>query len=521
LIPSVRWHTVIQYFFIFIAYTSGTYAISKHRYGIGLSLAAVLSTFYEMYVSLQYTKTAAFMTAVGLVMIYEYVRDAKAFDRSGKTVIQEPGRALFIERKVFAILGIIYMIYGALLRPEAFLIACIPMFFVGCLELTRTRLVINYVITLVPTFALVVFFIFINNLVYSSDADWSEFMTYNKARMQLTDYRHDLLHYPTNGEKLAELGISENDAMLIVTYQFGDDEVFDTSCMETIADSFDIKALNLQVFKNLWENIGIEIMRMTVILPALFLLIILLICTIISERSRSDAKAISEARMKLLAMLCMGLLCAMALIYFQYSGRWSHRLVGALVIPTIYSICYMLDSSTLQIEDRGIIFGGNVKDRAGIFITIIIMLSIGVSGLNCINNRNDYIENRAVIEEKNQVTDYFVNNKETLFVIDTFTFQNSFKYDVFTAYEEGSFDNVVSCGSWFMNSPITKKVCNKYGYTNPYDALLDSNGSAVLLDTYFPNEKALFLTEHYGKLYNAVNVGSIGSITEFKMESLE
>ena len=62
----------------------------------------------------------------------------------------------------------------------------------------------------------VILVILVNSRVYANDADWNSFMRYNKARMQLTDYRYDILYYPHNGDKLTEMGITENDALSIV-----------------------------------------------------------------------------------------------------------------------------------------------------------------------------------------------------------------------------------------------------------------------------------------------------------------
>lgn len=506
---AVRWHTVIQYLFVFIAYVMTTYVISKHRNGYILSSVLCVSTFYEMYVSLQYTKTAAFLTTAGLILIFEYVRNRKVENASR------------LENILYIIFSCLFMIYGSLLRPEAFLIACIPMFFAGCLELYRTKNILRYVGTLIPIFAIVLICIVANNQVYKADSEWSDFMRYNKARMQLTDYRYDILHYPSNGEKLKELNVSENDAWIIVTYQFGDDNIFDTDCMENIRNEFGNKPFTFQIMKNLWESVGNEIKRCTVIVPVMLCLIILLAATIVQTERNRDENAHIDSMIMLAAMFGIGVLCAAALIYFQYSGRWSHRLTASLVIPTLYAISYIIEFPSYIKYDDGPFFEGGKKSISKYVLVAALAVAFVFNVVCCYGNRTDYANSQTLIEDKEASMKCFEDNQDTLFIIDTFTYQNAYKYDLFKPVKPNSMRNVVSCGSWFLNSPITKTVCGNFGYMNPYEALMDENGSAVLLDSYFPNEKALFLTEHYNKLYNAVQVGSINNIPEYVMEITE
>ena len=55
LLPSIRWHSVLQYIFAFLALCTITYLVSSHKSGRIISVILVLSSFYEVYVSLQYS----------------------------------------------------------------------------------------------------------------------------------------------------------------------------------------------------------------------------------------------------------------------------------------------------------------------------------------------------------------------------------------------------------------------------------------------------------------------------------
>lgn len=515
--PFVRWHCVLQYIAIFISFVLCTYVLSKHKYGYLLSSAVILGLFYELYVSLQYTKTAAFVTATGIILFFEYVRNIKKIDDSSKAVAKSDHKVLKIENVYYVLFGMLLIFYGSLLRVEASLIACVPLFFFGILELIRFKKFFRYLLIFVPTFIAVVVAILVNSRVYANDADWNSFMRYNKARMQLTDYRYDILYYPHNGERLENMGITENDALMIVTYQFGDDTVYSTEYMENISRAFGRKPFTFQVFRNLYGSIREELLRNTVILPALICFIIILFASIIIERSRSHSESIADARLKLYLSMMTGIMCAAALIYFQYSGRWSHRLVGALVIPAILGIAYILDGEINFVDTKGIVFGGNLKDKSSglLFISILTILLFNV--FNYYGNINEYKTSLTDYTNSKRELTEISEDKENLYVFDTFTFQYSFVYDVFKPNYTGELSNFVSCGSWFMNSPITKEQCRNFNCENPFEALISCD-NAVLIDNCYPDEKAKFFVEHYGDDYNAVNVMTKNGFEFYKME---
>lgn len=519
IMPGVRWHTVIQYFFIFYCYVTTTYVISKHKHGPLLSFLAVASTFYEMYVSLQYTKTAAFVTTAGILLLFEHVRNNVKINESLIEAYGKDEKDLKIEKTLFTFTGGIMIIYGSMLRFEACIIACIPLFFVGILELLRTKLISKYLKVFIPTAAIVIALFAANYFVYLSNADWNTFKRYNKARTQLTDYRYDILYYPDNGEKLSEMGITENDALMIVTYQFADTNIFDTEYLENISNTFGRKPFTIKVLRMLWGSIREEIGKYSVELPGLLCLIILLIATIISERSRSHSLSILDSNRKLYTMIFIGIFSAAALVYFQYSGRWSHRLVGALFVPAIFAICYMLDGGLEFDENSSIKFAGNYKDHSMEIIIVSLIIVFGFNAYNYLINTADYYKNQKDYSLAKAELKHISENKDNLFVFDTFTFQYSFVYDVFTPNTEGELSNFVSSGSWFMNSPVTKKQCSAFSYENPYDALINNRGDAYLIDNCYPDEKALFLTEHYGKKYNAVNVNRENGFDYYVMET--
>ena len=510
--PLIRWHVILQYVFIYIAYVFAVYAISKHKRGIFVSVSAVLATFYEMYVSIQYTKTAAFVSVVGFILIFEYVRNATSFSNASDTLLSYNGKKSSFENKLFIIVAVVLIIYGALLRPESVFIAAVPAFACGILELLRTKNIVKYLLTFVPVFAGVILLYALNSYVYSRDTVWSDFMKYNQARMQLNDYRYDILDFNRYGNELQKLGVSENDALAILTYQYGDDHILSYDRFAEIRAAFGNKPFGYETFANLYENLVAEVMRSYALIAGLVGVFLVLIASIVTDRSKSSPGFIRDAKRKLLCTGLVVLCCFAAVVYFQYSGRYSHRLIGSLFVPAIFIMCYMIDSIYIKDNDSKIIFGGNKNDVTVAASIALYIVFIGMSGLLYISNMKDYSsftsKNAGILRELDEIS----NDKESLYIGDTFTFQNVHRYEVFNTFNQGQLDNFVTCGSWYINSPITKNITKKYGYDNPFDALRSGNDNVYLLDNTSPECKTLFLTEHYDKVYTAEKLENRGGI---------
>lgn len=506
LFPLVRWHVILQYVFIYIGYVCSTYVISKHKRGMAVSVIAVLASFYEMYVSLQYTKTAAFVCACGFVLIFEAVRSRTTRTNLNDSFIVQGDSKGKTESVIFIIVAFILVIYGSMLRPESFFIAAVPTVAVGFLELSRTKNIKKYILYFGPMFAIVILLKMADTYVYSMNNEWDDFIKYNRARMELNDYRYDILDFTKYSDELVALGVTENDALAILTYQYGDDGIFSYSRFKEIRDAFGRKEFGYKIFANLFENLVNEIPRSYVVFTGIIGIVGVLIASIVTDRSKSSPGFIKDSRRKLLSMLGICICCGAAVIYFQYSGRYSHRLIGSILIPTALVICYMMDSIYIKDNDSKIIFGGNKND---ITIPICIVLGAIVIGLNVLmyfGNIKSYSEWKSSNENIVTETLKFSEDKDTLYIGDTFTFQNAFKYKLFDVFEEGSLGNFVTCGSWYLNSPITKQITRSYGYENPFDAIKSGADNVLLLDNTGVACKTLFLNEHYDNVYEAVMV---------------
>ena len=317
-LPAVRWHCVLQYAFLFLAYCAVTAVLSRRRHGKLLSVLLLSCTFYETYVSLQYTKTAAIVTAAGYILLFESLRRRR---KEGKVSV-----ALIVT-------GDFLLLYGALLRSSAFLLASAFLLCAGLYELYRLykesgkrrffKKLLDYAAVFAPVLCLVFLLFAFDRQAYRTDGNWNAFMEYNDRRMALLDYRYDLLDYAANAERLKSLGISENDALLYLTWQFGDDRVLSTEFMESVLAGAEPRSVDVVLFKAFASHLFEELYSLSALVPGLFCVLALLVLSAFAG-NRAEKKSF------LLYLLLNAVALSVILFYYQYSGRWNHRIVSAL-----------------------------------------------------------------------------------------------------------------------------------------------------------------------------------------------
>ena len=505
--PFIRWHSILQYAFMFVALTAFTYVIRAVCTEMGhedtgriLPIVFILAVFHEAYVSLQYSKTATLVSVIGYILILYGLHRGKVYkdiqkaanDRLNKKI----GKAVKKERPTDIILltmtAYVLLIYGMLLRDSAFMLAslmALPMLvgdFAGNMKRSRGRQgreFLRYFAAFLPLLAVFASCFFADHTAYVKDGAWKEFMEYNDIRMDLLDYRYDLLDYNKYADRLQGLKISENDAQMYLTWQFGDDSVLSTDKMKAILKGAPSRWTVTECVKALARHIYEDVLIFDPIVLSILIAAIYLLFTFIRKRDRGS-----------LLILAAGLVeFAGTLVYYEYCGRWSHRIVFATMLAFAAELLCLI--MTRGLSEKA---GAETGSMVGAVLCLIAVACIAA----LLGNRFDYNSYRRGGQDYRAMLDSLKDDKETLYVADTFTFQEACKYDVFRPYAQGSLDNFVTVGSWFINSPITRSITDRYGYSNPFAALAgkDSVGKSVLLiDNMYKDEKLEYLNDHYDR----------------------
>lgn len=514
LCPSVRWHSVLQYLFLFIGLTALTYIIQKicgGKLGRIISVIFTLTVSFEAYVSMQYSKTAAFISTIAYICLLYGFRPNQSMEiREGDPAVSgasgnADGKAR--EATILCVIAFILLVYGMLLRDSSFMLATLLMLPLGIFEFIVlikrgvSKAVVRFIISFAAAACALLIFTCINKAAYNGDAAWKGFMEYNDARMQIQDFRYDLLDYNRYGSRLEEMGISENDAVLYLTWQFGDDTVLTTEAMKNVLDGAPKRQI-IECLKGLAKHIYEDVLIMNPLVIGLLLIITYTFTVLKKRRSRGG----------LIVLAASMLLSGGILVYYEYSGRWSHRIVFAAMLVMSVSVMYLMIGSddfghcieTRSADETDTENGGSkgVVDN-GAAACVIALLVVACFAV-LLGNRFEYNDYRRNAPSYRDFLEGLSNDEDTLYIADTFTFQRAYRFDVLKPYAEGSLKNFAAVGSWFVNSPVTKRITLSFGYENPYTALAgvpdggSEGGNVVLVDNMYTSEKLKYLNEHYG-----------------------
>ncbi|MBQ7562570.1 MAG: hypothetical protein IJT16_01120 [Lachnospiraceae bacterium] len=520
LLPGFRWYCLLQYILSFAALCLITRVLCDYKNGRLIAFLTVLASFFELYVSLQYTKTAVAASIAGYIGILHYVRK---------------------KSRGYLIFGSILLIFGALLRDNSFFLASIFAFVLFLSEFYRKlrkesaqegeeaafggssrffRVLFLYVRAFASAFVIILCFLIYNAKLYGNDPVWSAYMDYSETRTKLIDYRYDLMDY--NNEQVADWlsevwDISENDALIYMTWQFSDNTILTVEKMKAILAAAEPRAFDLTMLKAYGKHIYDDILIMNpVFLGAavfFFLLVLLAVCR---AHKPLDKTALLYLALSLAALFAI-------LTYYQYSGRWTHRIVYATLIAMLFCFIYEFavtaseqDSSCRTFDSETGSEERTAPSYTGELLLAAFLIAISVCPV-LMKDRLDYESHKRTENDYNGYIAYTAEHKDKLFVIDSFTFQNAWKYDVLRPCPEGSLDNLVFISSWYVNSPITDGVVNRFGYENPFRTLAGADENVIVADNIFIREKLTYLNEHYGGGYDAEYLDTKCGYDEYKI----
>ena len=470
----VRWYSVLLYILSFTSFSIITYLILKHATGkVGkcLSLLFLLCFFYEGYVLLQYTKVAAFLTIEGFLLLLEGLRE---------------------NRKRTVLLGMLTALVGSLVRFPGFLIALAFASLLALWELWIQRLdsdIIKKMLQYLSCFLLVLLVSIglkeVNTAIYSANGAWGEYLSFHHLREQVLDYNR--LNWDANQVAYENAGISENDIYSYNTWQFAAPDVFNASLMNELIDIAGSPKINVDFLKGLAD---------------MFFQVIYRLSGYVIGFCALAAFWFIYMQKKKLPLMLVGLM-AMAAVhaYYFYIGRWTFRTVTIVWFAVFVILMYAFESREEYLKP---------------ILLLLVLCVINTCGL--------FLEDSFVYHEQERmyaqdIRDFYAEvsqDKEHLYLIDTFSDKSSYEYSVFTPCDEGCYSNVVSFGSWLVNSPIYNEVLQSYGVTNPYLASFE-NQNVYIVDREHINNKLLFLSEHYDILAEETLVSEKNGFQIYKL----
>ena len=242
LTKCVPWYGLIQYVFLWLAFSTIVYVIMKRlpkELGITLSILVLCFFGYECYIEMQYTKTAGVLTIAGILLIFQ---ECTAEIRSKKLLIS----------------GIVLSCIGSMYRFEQF-VACVALMSgLGIFQILKGRKKDIFKQVGRPLFWVIVMLGIsfglkgLDTYIYQSDSQWKQYTEYNELRTELLDY--DFPDYEENEEEYTELGITEDAYKLWSHWNFGDPDLFNIGTMKKLVSLTSRKALNGELIDNFLDK---------------------------------------------------------------------------------------------------------------------------------------------------------------------------------------------------------------------------------------------------------------------------
>lgn len=311
----------------------------------------------------------------------------------------------------------------------------------------------------------------IDCLAYS-DSGWSEYRVYNKARTLYYDYYLDeMVVYENYKDVYEELGISENGCEILEAYDLSlyDEELYE-KIPQLVSRYRQSKGWTDKLFasvKNVLQDGLLESKMMTLV--SIFFWAVAAVYTVIKR----DKKGCIIGG-------CFGLLHILLWMYLGYRGRIlprvSHSMLLIQVITPWIVIFYVWKQKREErkVEERSSV----LWKRAGILV--LGVACIGVSLYDVRLSQKLMVKNskEAAYGDQYIIEEYCNRHPDNFYFLDVFSVVEC-KYTFH--FENGNvYDNFLSLGDWFGNSPIYKEKLKIEKIDSVRDAVLHNDTVYVI-----------------------------------------
>ncbi len=500
LFPKIGWYYIGEMFSVFLSLTViGYVLLQKCGERWGLILATLFTALFasDFYLVLQFTQCASILSAAGMLLFaYGVVsknatRDCRASTEARNDNVNSNGTCNDIRHLLSTtvpfILGIILMLWGSVMRWQAFLMG-MPFFCLGMLFILKEcrkvkwHVIAGLVILFTGAFVMHSF----DQRIYQSPA-YADFVKFQTPRVVLgdkTNYNQNAVY-----EDAEELGLSGKDYQMLKEWVHYDTEVFSVDSLKRYTDiilAYRDQNPTMLVPRNLLNALSHSIHS-----PLFWTWFILCLIAYLTNPKKFLYLWASLA----LVLTLMAYLLAMGrLVYRVESGFWLYAAV--LTIPLYgrfkFNISHKMVYVTLSIIACANIYtyttsGEMVRDP-----------SSGRMRTLAIEDTTDYA----------QVFNYIDSQPNKIFLLSMNAFMrfSHHRNPPYLAEPMGIYRNTVSFGYWTPYLPEIKDALTDYGIDNPIKDVVHDN--VIVL-----NEPHLvdFLQRHY---YDSVAVDTLKQIGE-------
>lgn len=417
---DTNWYVITQLLLSALGIAAIYYSLMKklgRGYGLAVATAILIPFAGNFFTAFQYSKTSMLMLTGGLVLITE---NLEKFNK-------------------LTLMGIILSVFGSMTRWESFFAAG-GLF--AAILLARffsfdQKGKINAIITMLVFFTVIIGAEATDVIIYNSDRGWKEYVAYNAARTEYSDYNVYLL----KGENIfREDGLNDCEFALLDYWDFYDEGRFTTEFLNSLNRKVPGKSIKQTIldtaytFKTLLYGQSYR-----------YAFLLTLIVAILAIRKKPQYLAVVGT----VAMFgCL-------LIFLMYRGRFTRWVETGL----LWAVCVVLLFCIADVIPE--LF--TKKSLPVIMLAVMCVISIS-EYTQLIDVGNHW---RKSVIMYNYEYDDISRDKENLFLFSTTALSGLDGYDVWHPRRDDYFSNIVVLGGWLSRTPYRDAVLEKYGIERP------------------------------------------------------
>ena len=416
---DVNWYVITQLLLSCLAIGAIFYCLMNRlgtKKGLALATALLIPFATNFFYAFQYSKTSTIMLTGGLLLIAE---NLGKFNK-------------------FTVMGILLSVRGSMTRWESF-------FAVGgiyaAILLTRFLYMdkkgkINAIITMAVFFAVIFAAEITDVLIYRANSGWKDYVAYNAARTEYSDYKVYLL----KGENIFGDRVTDTEFALLDSWDFYDGERFTTEFINSLCEKVPGKSAVQTVkdtaytFIHLLYGNGYRTAFAIALVAGLLL---------IRKNPRWLAYAGTVA-------VFGGLM-----LFLLYRGRFTRWVESGLLWAMITVIIFCIIDMAPQLFDR--------KYLVAVLLAAMCIISLPEC-ISLVETAHYWQKTRV---ENNSAYDELSRRKENLYLLSCEHIDGAAGYDVWHPREDGYFSNIVALGGWLSQTPYRNRVLENYGINRP------------------------------------------------------
>ena len=424
---DMNWYVITQLIMSCLGIAAVFYCLSKKigtKQGLVLAAALLVPFAGNFFYAFQYSKSSIIMLAGGLLLISENLKKFTPMTAA----------------------GIVLCLWGSMTRWESFFAA--GGLFAALLLLRFFSLdkkgKINAIITMMVFFTAVFGAEFADRMIYAADDGWKEYVAYNAARTEYSDYKVYLL----KGENIfKEDGLTDCEFALLDRWDFYDRQRFSTDFINQLNAKVPGKTVKQTVmdtaytFKTLLYGQGYR-----------YIFLGVLICAALCIRKKPQYLSV------------IGTVCVFIglLLFLLYRGRFTRWVESGLLWTVVVTVLFCIIETVPQW----------FKDIKPLATILAISCLVSMPGYAQLADDSQYWKESRI--EQNSAYDQISQDKDNLYLLSCEHIDRVAGYDVWNPRADDYFSNIVALGGWLSRTPYRDDVLNKYGVTRPMVDCVDN-----------------------------------------------